>query len=211
MKTEDILQLALRKGEITSKDVVNELVGEVEKQSDYRALLAQASTLLRRLHKRGRLERRWVKDQKGQYVYFPSEKTISSLLPALHVLEERKRRKEIEEALTQFAKEIILKLRLEDEVKGILWNPSEYEDTENGMRAKVSVVMNNTKSKNMVKTKIEEKYGNVMVDPVFVTPDWIVSQNVDSMKIFYGWNFVALTKLDSTRYTGRPRAKRRHL
>lgn len=184
MDTQDIVYLALRKGEITSWEVVRELIGEVKNPRDYRSFLAQASTLLRRLHKRGILERKWVREHRGQYVYSPSEKIIGSLLPALDVLEERKRRKEIEEALTEFAKEIILKLRMEDEVKAILWNPSEYKDTEEGLRAGAWIVMSDMKNRDVIEMKAKENHKIVKIDPIFVTPTQLSAlENLDSMEI----------------------------
>lgn len=195
MKTEDILHLALRRGEITSKDVVSELSGDVKKQSDYRALLAQASTLLRRLHKSGRLERRWVANQKGQYVYSPSEKTINPLLPALHVLEERKRRKNIEETLAEFTEEIILRLRMENEVKAILWNPSERRNSAEGLEVKAWIVTSDMKGRGIIERKAKEYEENMKIDPFFLTPkQFITLQNVDSMRILYGWNSIASTR-----------------
>jgi len=195
LRTQDILYLALRKGEITSEEIIKELIGEVKNRGDYRKFLAQASTLLRRLHKRGMLERKWVREHRGQYVYSPSEKIIGSLLPALGVLEERKRRKEIEEALTEFAKEIILKLRMEDIVKGILWNPSEYKDTEEGLRAGAWIAMSDMKNRGIIERKAKENRRIVKIDPVFITPTQLSAlENLDSMKILYGWDFVASTK-----------------
>jgi len=195
VKTQDILYLALGKGKITSEEVVKELVGEVKNRGDYRSLLAQASTLLRRLHRRGMLERKWVKEHRGQYIYSPSEKIIDSLLPALDVLEERKRKEEIEEALTEFTREIVLKLRMEDDIKGILWNPSKYKDTREGLRVEVWIVMSDMERSGIIKRKVEENHGIVKIDPVFVTPNQIATlQNIESMNILYGWSFIASIK-----------------
>jgi len=194
-RTQDIFYLALRRGEITSENVVKELVDEVKNRREYRSLLAQASTLLRRLHRRGMLERKWVREHRGQYVYFPSDKVVISLLPALDVLEERKRIKEVEETLMGFAKEIILNLRLEDEVKGILWNPLEIESSKEGVRLKVWVLISDMKKKDVVERKAKENQGTVKIDPTFVTPNHLSSlQNIDFLKILYGWNFIASMK-----------------
>ncbi len=198
VRTQEILYLALRKGEITSEDVIAYLVGEVKNRRDHRTLLAQASTLLRRLYNRGALERRWVRERRGQYVYTPSEKIIGTLLPALDVLEERKRRKKMEEALIALAREIILKLRMEDDVKAILWNPSEYEDSKEGPRTKVWFVMGDMKEANTVERKTEARYGVVKIDPIFVTTAQLTNlQNLESMKILYGWSFITSSKRTS--------------
>jgi len=118
-----------------------------------------------------------------------------SLLPALDVLEERKRRKEIEEVLTEFAKEIILKLRMEDEVKGILWDPSECKEDKEGLRAKVWIVMSNMRNGDIIDRKVKECHEVVKIDSVFITPDELITQqNIDFMEILYGWGFIASIK-----------------
>lgn len=194
MKTQRILELALERGEITSSEVVKALAESIGSAGEYRRLLAQASTLLSRLHQKGSLSRRWVKENRGQYVYFPSDRTIDSLLPVLNVLQERVKRRQVEEALTTFVRRIVLELRMEDTVKAVLWDPSSCRGTAGSGTARLPVWIVATAM--VDKESIETEAGRMRevfdAGLVFVPSDRFRSARLpDSSVILYGWDYVS--------------------
>jgi len=190
-----MVRLALEKGEITSSDVVSCLVRKPLPAREYRSLLAQASTLLGRLHARGELERRWIRRNRGCYLYTPSESAIDSLLPLLDVLEERKRRKGIQEAVTEFVKRIVLQLRLEDQVTAVLWNPRGQDQAGKESSVEVWVMVTSHGCEKLILQEAERSgRGIVRIQPIFLQARkgdkqaW--EQIPQCASILYGWSQV---------------------
>jgi hypothetical protein len=184
LRTKEVLRLALERGEITSKDVVCNLSEGAENPKAYRNLLAQAATILSRLHERGELEREWIRENRGCFSYRPSDKTVDSLLPVLGILEERKKRKQIEETLSKITKRLILELRLDEQVKAILWDSENFKADRT---VEIYIITDSLEVEDLINNEV----GSFQVDatkfkPVFVGPKDPVSDKT----ILYGWGYL---------------------